>query len=301
MVTKKFFLPEHLSHKPRAAIFLSGSGSNAERLLESWRRAGETALFMPAVLITDAPRTSRARELAAAYDLPLVEHDIREFYRRHGEDRFSLATARGREIREEWTEELRERLSEFTIDFGVLAGFRPLTNITGDFPCLNVHPGDLTYLKEGRRWLVGLHTVPVERAILEGLDTLRSSVIVAQPYNGGGGDMDSGPILGISEPVMIDFQGHSREGLAECYQRRPGKRPKGGFGDNLQSVAEYNLERLKVHGDWIVLPGVVFDFAAGRFALDEDEGLLFRLNQRMHSVQTVVYSENGRELVFSSE
>ena len=64
------------------------------------------------------------------------------------------------------------------------------------------------------RILVGLHTVPVERAILEGLDSMRSSVIVAQPYTGSGGEMDSGPILAISEPVPIDLCGTSREALA---------------------------------------------------------------------------------------
>ena len=43
----------------------------------------------------------------------------------------------------------------------------------------------------------------IERAILEGLDELRSSVIVALPYTGSGGDMDNGPILGLSPAVPV--------------------------------------------------------------------------------------------------
>ncbi len=282
---------------PRAAIFLSGSGTNAERILESWRAAARPP-FSPVVLVTDAPRTSRACELGTTFGLPVVENDIRQYYRDRGESRFSLATAEGRKIRREWTDSLRRQLAEFDIDFGILAGFMPLTNITGDFPCLNVHPGDLTYEKDGRRWLVGLHTLPVERAILEGLESMRSSVIVAQPYEAAGDNMDSGPILGLSGPVPIDWQGCTLEALRECARQRPANKPKGGFNDRLQWLAEHNLERLKVKGDWKVFPRVVFDFAAGRFARGPEEELFFAVGGRMQPVRTVVYSEGGREIVF---
>ncbi len=284
--------------RPAVAIFLSGSGSNAERILEACREAGEKAPFRPVAIVTDAPETSRAGELAANYRLPLVENDIRKFYRSRGETRVSLSTEGGRRARAEWTARLREQLAAFEVDFGILAGFVPLTNITDDFPCLNVHPGDLTYEKGGRRWLVGLHTVPVERAILEGLDSLRSSVILAQSYTAGGDNMDSGPILGLSEPVPIDLRGHSLEQLEECLRQRPKCRPKGGFGDILEELAREHLQRLKVEGDWRVFPPAVFDFARGRYALDQDGGLLFRLGGRRHPVATVVYGEQGREVIF---
>ena len=61
--------------KPSAAIFLSGTGTNAAKLLEGWR-SGEYRGWTPRVLVTDKPETSRARSLAAEYGLPLVEHDI---------------------------------------------------------------------------------------------------------------------------------------------------------------------------------------------------------------------------------
>ena len=50
--------------KPSAAIFLSGTGTNAAKLLEGWR-SGEYQGWTPRVLVTDKPETSRARVLAA--------------------------------------------------------------------------------------------------------------------------------------------------------------------------------------------------------------------------------------------
>ena len=78
---------------------------------------------------------------------------------------------------------------------------------------------------DGQRLLVGLHTIPVERAIVEGLDYMRSSVILVEPYSGSGGEMDSGHILGLSPKVPIDFMGKDRQALIDGLAKRPAKRP----------------------------------------------------------------------------
>ena len=284
--------------RPEMVIFMSGGGSNAERLLERVRDCPDPP-FHVAALVTDAPETSRTRELGARFDIRVIEHDIRAFYHRHGETRVSIATPRGQELRGLWTNELRALLAETSVDFAVFAGFVPLTNITGDFPCLNVHPGDLTYRRRGKRYLVGLHTVPIERAILEGLDHLRTSVIQAMPYTGRGDDMDNGPILGISEPVPIDLGELTLDECRRQFEARPERRPKGGYGDALEDLARMHQERLKVHGDWTVLPPVVFDFAEGRFGLDAEDRLQYRLGRHWHPVRTVVYDKDGgREILF---
>jgi folate-dependent phosphoribosylglycinamide formyltransferase PurN len=277
------------------AILLSGSGSNAERVLERVR-AEAAAPCEVVVLVTDAPETSRARELGRRFELPVVEHDIRRFYADHGEARVSIATPRGRELRERWTDGLRSRLAPQRLDFAVFAGFVPLTNLTSDLLCLNVHPGDLTYRKAGRRYLVGLHTVPIERAISEGLGSLRSSVIQALPYSAGE-DMDNGPILGLSDAVPVDLQGAALEELAKLAQARPERRPKEGYGDRLELLAKVNQERLKVNGDWLILPPVVLDVAAGRFGTDAAGGLYFRPEAEWLPVETVVYTRDGRRQV----
>jgi folate-dependent phosphoribosylglycinamide formyltransferase PurN len=280
----------------RAALFMSGSGSNAEKLLAS-AAAAASPPWQAAVLVTDAPAGSRAASIAGLYHLPLIEHDIRAFYLARGENGISLKTPRGRLIREEWTAELRRLLTPFRIDFGLFAGFVPLTNIIADFPCLNVHPGDLTIEKEGKRLLVGLHTIPIERAILAGQDEMRASVIVAQVYTGMGAEMDSGPILGLSPRVAIDRRGHTRAELREIHRRRPERRPPGGYQDLLEELAGFNQQQLKEQGDWVVFPRATADFAAGRFGTDEQQNLYYRENLSWRRIKTVIYTSAGKELV----
>ena len=283
---------------PRVAIFLSGGGSNAEHLLARARERGTAASYQTVCLVTDAPETSRARELGLRFQLPVIAEDIYEFYRRNGQPRVTIATPEGQRIRSLWSEALRARLAPLRIDFAVFAGFVPLTDLTGDFPCLNVHPGDLTYLKAGRRFLVGLHTVPIELAIVDGLSAIRSSVIVAQPYSGMGDDMDNGPILGISPPLALDLGGTRVEDLSACVRARPAKRPRTGYGDALETVAKANQERLKREGDWVVLPQVVVDFARGVFGCDRTGQLHLRIANRWHAIETVVYDPRTKEVIF---
>ena len=298
------WLPASAGSSPRAAIFLSGGGSNAEQILKGMaadRAAGISVPFEVAVLVTDAPETSRARELSQIYHLPLIEEDIRKFYHDRGETRVSIATPRGLEVREEWTNVLRAKLAPFGIAFGIFAGFVPLTNLTDDFPCLNVHPGDLTYRENGERHLVGLHEIPIERAILAGLDYLRSSVILATRVVSGGGGMDAGPLLGISAPMPMEVTPDQLSEFRKLAAVRPAKRPVGGYHDALEEFASAQQERLKVAGDWVVFYPVIRDFADDRFYYDEKNGqLFFRAgNGRFHPIETVQYSADGsREILF---
>ena len=288
---------------PRAAIFLSGTGSNAEELLfrlEADRASGRGVSFEVSCLVTDAPATSRAAEIAGKYGLPLVAEDIREFYHARGQSRISIATPEGQRIREEWTDALRRSLEPYGVSFGIFAGFVPLTNLTAELPCLNVHPGDLTYLKDGRRYLVGLHQIPVERAILDGLDYLRSSVILATPVTGSGEDMDGGPLLGISPPMQIECTGEELDGFMKIAAGRPARRPVGGFRDALEEYAVSCQNRLKADGDLVVFYPVVRDFADDRFYADDSGKLFFRqASGKFLPILTVQYSRDGsRELIF---
>lgn len=268
------------------------------------RTAGRRVSFEIAALVTDAPETSRARELARCYALPLVEEDIRKFYHAHGETRVSIATPRGLEVREEWTNVLRRKLAPYGVTFGIFAGFVPLTNLTDDFPCLNVHPGDLTYRQDGERHLVGLHEIPIERAILAGLDYLRSSVILATRVASGGKGMDAGPLLGISAPMPMEVSPSQLEEFQKLASVRPSKRPVGGYHDALEEFASAQQERLKIAGDWVVFYPVVRDFADDRFYYDDATGQLhFRAgDRRFHPIETVQYAADGsRELIFAAD
>jgi folate-dependent phosphoribosylglycinamide formyltransferase PurN len=294
MKAKKIFRGKN--NPPRAVIFMSGSGTNAEKLLESLSECSCPS-WMPSAILTDMPERSRAREISRRYGIPLIEHDIRKFYFDRGEEKVSLLTEKGKKIREEWTEEMRTFIRSFAVDFGIFAGFIPLSNICEDFPCLNVHPGDLTTEENGRRLLVGLHTIPIETAIIRGFSSIRSSVIIAQPYTGKGDEMDSGPILGISPEVKIDLMGYELEELSRIYAARPGRRPAGGFKDILEEIAGKNQNNLKMFGDWVVFPKTVHDFAAGVFWSSADGTLFYREGGKLLKIKTVVYDDKGKTLI----
>jgi folate-dependent phosphoribosylglycinamide formyltransferase PurN len=281
--------------RPGAAIFVSGTGSNAERLLETREKLG--GKWMPSVIVTDFPEKSRAAEIARRFGLPLAALSIKEFYLQHGETSATLLTEAGRHIRELWTGELRKMLAQYDISFGILAGFVSLSNITGDFPCLNVHPGDLTLEEHGRRVLAGLHAVPIENAILRGLTTLRSSVILAQPYTGAGGEMDSGPVLGVSPVCEIDMMGAGVGTLREIAAGRPLRKPRGGYKDLLETIALHNQERLKLQGDLTVFSPVVADFASGKFGHDQEGSLYYNDGGKWILIRTIEYSSSGRMLI----
>ena len=289
----KLFLNENKIQQ--AAIFLSGSGTNAMKVLDYWKSL-KNPEWKPVVIVTDAPEKSKAKEIAENYDLPLISHDIKLFYKKRGLNRVSIRTEEGQRIREEWTDVLRKLIAEYNIDFGVFAGFIPLTNITSDFPCLNIHPGDLTVEQNGKRLLVGLHTIPIELAIVNGFDSLRSSVLIVQEYSGVGGEMDSGPILGISPEVNIDLKSFTREQLIDVYNNRPEKRPVGGFKDDLENIAKYNQELLKVNGDWVVFPKAINDFGKNSFAIDNGDLLLYKENSSWNSIKTIVYCKNTKKI-----
>ena len=277
----------------RVALFLSGAGSNAAALLEF--AAGGNCSFAVTQLVTDAPETSAARQLGRKYGIPVVELDIRTFYRERGEESIRLDSDSRRRIRDEWSAQLWELVRAGRPDFGVLAGFMPLTNIAAHLHCLNVHPGDLRLTDNtGARLLAGLHIRPVERAILSGHDSLRSSVILAQHYSGSGErEMDSGPLLGVSAQVPVDLEGVPLDELRRIFAARSG----GSIRDRLREIALANVERLKRLGDHVVLPRAAAAFAAGRFGMAEGALCFLGSDGLWRRVLTVEFSASGeREL-----
>jgi len=263
--------------RKRVAIFMSGSGTNAEVLLQSCTPGSSYEI---AVLVTDNPRGSNTFMLADRYRTDVVALDIKAFYAARGEESIALTSPHRCQLREEWTDKLRAALRPYHIDFAVLAGFVPLCNITADYPCLNVHPGDLTVEENKVRILAGLHFKPVETAILRGFPTLRSSVILAQPFQGNGAaEMDAGPVLGISPAVPVELFGHTLAELTACAKART----HAPYRDVLREVAQKNLENLKYRGDHVVLPPVVEAFAAGKYRVEDND--LYYASAKVRTVE----------------
>ena len=287
---KRLFAPHSPDAPAKAVIFMSGAGTNASAILRYAAEAGRS--FTAAALATDAPDSGNAYELGEEFGIPVVALDLKKFYREHGESSIRLDSPHRRELRQSWSERMYEMLAPYAPEFGILAGFVPLTNLTGKMPCLNVHPGDLT-LKDasGRRLLAGLHIRPVERAILAGFPALRSSVILAQPYTGDGtAEMDTGPVLGVSAPVAIDLLGATLDELRALEAARVRGVP---VADKLREVAKFNVERLKVAGDHVVLPQAVEDFAAGRFYAEGERLGYLGDDGKLVPALTVEYHADG--------
>ena len=282
---------------PRAAIFLSGTGTNVENLLKN-HFSGSSGTYTPAVIITDRPKTSNAKKIAEKYSIDFIDHGILDFYKAHGMEKATIATKEGRRIRELWTDALREKLAPYHIDFGILAGFVSMSNIAGDFPCLNVHPGDLTVTDEkGERLFVGLHSIPVENTILSGIGYLRSSVLIVRPYSDPANGVDSGFLLGISGKVPYDLENCTLEELREIFRKRTGSRCHGANKDRLFSLAMKNQEKLKKEGDWIIYPPTINDFASGCFGYEGDD-LYYRENKNapFRKIRTIQYTQTEKEI-----
>lgn len=276
------------SGKVKLALFLSGTGSNARRIIEYAKRAD--CDYEIAVLVTDNPEKSAAVTLGKEHNIPVESLDIRRFYLEHGEDSIALTTPERRALRDKWSDELYAKIAAYKVDAGILAGFVPLSNIVGKLPCLNVHPGDLTVTENGVRILAGLHYRPVETAILRGHEALRSSVILAQNYDGDGKkEQDSGPVLGISAPVKIDLDGRTLDELREIDRNRTSPP----FRDVLRQLAEKNVEKLKNYGDHVVFPAVIEHFVRGDYALDEAGKLFFNCSGNWVEVETVEFSADN--------
>lgn len=291
MMTELF--PAHSEKSPaRTAVLLSGTGSNARVLLEDCRR-NERA-FRPVLLVTDNPE-SRAGELAREFDLSLAELDIRAFYASFGESSIKLDSPRRRELRDQWSCLLGEELKKHDIELVLFAGFIPMTNLTEKFPCLNVHPGDLTVTDpDGSRPFAGLHCKPVEEALCRNTGFTRSSVILARPYTGNGKEeMDSGPVVGVSGKIFFDLSPEQTGALKKLRSSRT----EPPFRDELRRFALEHIDKMKVLGDHVIFPRAAEDFARGRFLCNDRGELFFREKGEIHPILSVEYTVDGKKLL----
>ena len=102
--------------------------------------------------------------------------------------------------------------------------------------------------------------------------------------------MDSGPILGVSPLIEPELDGAIPARLRKLYEIRiPGVTPV----DRLREIADASLEKLKIHGDHVIFPKVVADFAMGRYAVGQGDQLYYEINGRFTAVKTVEYPENS--------
>lgn len=131
--------------KKRIAIFASGSGSNAQKLMEHFKRSNDIEISL--VLTNNAEAYVLQR--ADNFEIPTHIFDKREFYK---------------------TDEVIDLLKNLDIDFIVLAGFLWLIpkNLIAAYPgrIVNIHPAILP--KFGGKGMYGDH---VHNAVMDAGET----------------------------------------------------------------------------------------------------------------------------------
>jgi folate-dependent phosphoribosylglycinamide formyltransferase PurN len=227
---------------------MSGTGSNARRLLE-----GRGASYEVRLILTDNPG-SNAAAIGREHGVECVVLDIRAFC---GKDRL-----RDRERRAAYDRELAAALARSGARLVALAGWDWVVGprICGSFLTVNVHPGDLRVRDaEGRRRYVGLGWIPTAKAILAGERFVHSSTHLVTP------ELDGGPIARVSRPVPVDLppgvsaadllpEGAGLSDVIRDINYNGGRR----YGTALLYTHSRSVqERLKEQGDWVEFPRTV--------------------------------------------
>jgi folate-dependent phosphoribosylglycinamide formyltransferase PurN len=248
MSQQLLFDPSKTNRPMRVAGFMSGSGTNIQKLLElerTLRRETGSSPFEVVFIFSDrSDGKSRGEALALEAGIPYFSYDIRRFHELRNARR-TVRSEEGLQLRREYDTVARTLIQAFEVDVSALGGY--MSYITLD-RCINVHPADLSiHDKNGRRMFVGDDAVL--DAIKAGQIELRASTLWADA------GVDTGPLLMVSEPLPVKLPGPVQV-LAQDPER-------------LRRIADEHQEQLKRVGDWRIFPQTILMIAQGRFAIDE--------------------------------
>jgi folate-dependent phosphoribosylglycinamide formyltransferase PurN len=244
------------------AILMSGTGSNARKLLEYLLPDQSTPHYEMRLIVSDNPG-SNYRKIADEYGVEGLLNDIYEFcgvpHPDRGltpEDRKKLREPKRREQFDRSTDRI---LYRYGVQLLALAGY---DWVIAPFLCrkyivLNVHPGDLRVRdSSGRRRYIGLGWIPTAKAILAGERVVHSTTHLVTA------ELDGGPIARVSQGVPIDLPaGTAPKNILPAgvelrdVIRRQGRGNDSAFASTLLVTHSKQVqERLKEFGDWIEFP-----------------------------------------------
>ena len=190
-----------LKGKLRVLGYCSGSGSTLWKALELQKEMELTFEGCPFEIVGmfSDNNESKAVEFAKRENIPYASIDIREFYKNEG------APLKDRNIRVKYDEAAIKLIREFNADIILLAGYVwAVTDVILDnYLLVNVHPGDLSIMKNGQRVLAGHNGI--QAAFNENMDYLCATSHLVN------NNLDAGPILMISEKVNVDYTLHSND------------------------------------------------------------------------------------------
>ncbi|MFH1054077.1 MAG: formyltransferase family protein [Candidatus Woesearchaeota archaeon] len=293
MTLSKLYHPK--SEPMRLAIFMSGSGTNAKKILERFLAdtlKTEGNSFDPILIFSDNPDSNAERIGGEDYKdqgltLSTVTNPIREFYQGKCCDNL-----KDFDLRAAYDAQQVELLKDMRIDAVALAGYdwalsRECLEATSDIVWMNVHPGDLRKKKaNGEPAYRGLGWVPSAKAILAGEDYVHSSVHLVTAK------VDEGGLLAISEGVLVQDEIWSLDTRANIIWQGSGYKPIKRILDYIRDhpdmeekalawrfplfgAARELQETLKVKGDWVIYPETICNVAKGRYESAPYGNLLF--------------------------
>jgi phosphoribosylglycinamide formyltransferase-1 len=182
---------ETYQERPRVAILMSGSGSNARAILDDEEIRD---LYRIEAIVSDN-EASNATTLSSEYGVSLVQNHI---------GKFNSADSRTR-----YFDDLRTELRERDVTVALYAGFMKITtpSFCEAFPGVNVHPADLSIKGiDGLAKYRGMRAMPDMR---RDLGFVRSTVhAVDYPF-------DTGSAISLSDVVTpneeeTDLEVHNR-------------------------------------------------------------------------------------------
>lgn len=181
--------------KLRVMGFASGSGNTFWKALELQKElelTSEGSPFEIVGLFSDNPN-SKSVQHAQQIGLPWVSIDLRDYHKSKNKP------LRDRDTRVQFDQEVFELIKPFQADLIFLAGYVWATTeaIVDNFLIVNVHPADLSVIKEGHRPYAGANGVG---------DTLAGrEVAICSSSHIATKDIDGGPLLFLSPPIPIDY------------------------------------------------------------------------------------------------
>jgi folate-dependent phosphoribosylglycinamide formyltransferase PurN len=277
---------EARKHRIPTAILMSGTGSNARKLLEYAPTDLSEPAYQIRVIVSDNPG-SNYRRIAEDHGVAAELNDIYGFFgvSHPGQglepaDRAKLRDPAGRECFDRRT---RDILNRYGVQLVALAGYDWVIApfFCQEYVVVNVHPGDLRVRDaRGRRRYAGLGWVPTAKAILAGERVVHSTTHLVTA------ELDGGPIARVSQGVPVDLPpGVGPEDILPGNARLGDviRAVRSGDDPQLASIllvthAAAVQERLKELGDWIEFPRTLDRVAAlmgeGRLARGEAGRLL---------------------------
>lgn len=276
------------SHPGRipTAILMSGTGSNARKLLEYAPPGGNEPNYRIRLIVSDNP-DSNYRRIAEDHAVPAELNDIYAFFGVPRPEQGLVPAGRAKLKdpvgRERFDRRTRDILQSYGVQLVALAGYDWVIApfLCQNFIVLNVHPGDLRVRDaRDRRRYIGLGWLPTAKAILAGERLVHSTIHLVTA------ELDGGPIARVSQGVSIDLpagvtpdnilpEGVTLRDVIRAV--RTGDDPEL-VSSLLVTHAKAVQEQLKQLGDWIEFPRTLDRVAAlvrsGRLVRDTVTGRL---------------------------